>query len=60
MGNAAPQLKVPIGAGLNVGLKRDEVTEILMRMAVYAGFRAALNCLLAAKEVFAARDGIAD
>ncbi|WP_022722187.1 carboxymuconolactone decarboxylase family protein [Rhodopseudomonas sp. B29] len=55
MGNAAPQLKVHIEAGLNVGLSRDEVTEIIMQMAVYAGFPAALNGLFAAKEVFAAR-----
>jgi 4-carboxymuconolactone decarboxylase len=55
MGNAAPQLKVHIEAGLNVGLTRDEITEILMQMAVYAGFPAALNGLFAAKEVFAAR-----
>ena len=53
MGNAAPQLKVHIGAGLNVGLNRDEIVEILMQMAVYAGFPAALNGLNAAKEVFA-------
>ncbi|MFZ5739811.1 carboxymuconolactone decarboxylase family protein [Rhodopseudomonas palustris] len=55
MGNAVPQLKVHIEAGLNVGLSRDEVTEIIMQMAVYAGFPAALNGLFAAKEVFAAR-----
>lgn len=55
MGNAAPQLKVHIEAGLNVGLSRDEITEIIMQMAVYAGFPAALNGLFAAKEVFALR-----
>jgi 4-carboxymuconolactone decarboxylase len=55
LGNAAPQLKVHIAAGLNVGLSRTEVTEILMQMAVYAGFPAALNGLFAAKEVFASR-----
>jgi len=53
LGNAAPQLKVHIAAGLNVGLTRDEIVEILMQMAVYAGFPAALNGLFAAKEVFA-------
>ncbi len=53
MGNAAPQLKVHIEAGLNVGLSRDEITEIIMQMAVYAGFPAALNGLFAAKDVFA-------
>lgn len=56
MGNAAPQLKVHIEAGLNVGLSREEITEIIMQMAVYAGFPAALNGLFAAKEVFARRD----
>ncbi|MDQ1195082.1 carboxymuconolactone decarboxylase family protein [Agrobacterium sp. SORGH_AS 787] len=56
MGNAAPQLKVHIEAGLNVGLSRDEITEIIMQMAVYAGFPAALNGLFAAKDVFSAID----
>ncbi|MGO4404703.1 carboxymuconolactone decarboxylase family protein [Bosea sp. RAF48] len=56
MGNAQPQLKVHIEAGLNVGLSRQEITEILIQMAVYAGFPAALNGLFAAKEVFATRD----
>jgi 4-carboxymuconolactone decarboxylase len=55
MGNAAPQLKVHIEAGLNVGLSQEEIVEILMQMAVYAGFPAALNGLFAAKEVFAER-----
>jgi 4-carboxymuconolactone decarboxylase len=55
MGNAAPQLKVHIEAGLNVGLSRNEITEIIMQMAVYAGFPAALNGLFAAKEVFLQR-----
>lgn len=55
MGTATPQLKVHIEAGLNVGLSRDEITEIIMQMAVYAGFPAALNGLFAAKDVFATR-----
>lgn len=53
MGNAAPQLKVHIKAGLNVGLSREEIVEILMQIAVYAGFPAAINGLFAAKDVFA-------
>ncbi|WP_226579222.1 carboxymuconolactone decarboxylase family protein [Acuticoccus sediminis] len=62
MGTAQPQLKVHIEAGLNVGLSREEITEILIQMAVYAGFPAALNALFAAKEVFAVRplDAAAD
>lgn len=59
MGNAAPQLRVHLEAGLNVGLTREEIVEILMQMAVYAGFPAALNGLFAAREVFAARDAAA-
>jgi 4-carboxymuconolactone decarboxylase len=53
LGNAAPQLKVHIEAGLHVGLSRDEIVEVIMQMSVYAGFPAALNGLFAAKEVFA-------
>ncbi len=56
LGNASPQLKVHIHGALNVGCKREEVVEIIMQMAVYAGFPAALNGLFAAKDVFAERD----
>jgi 4-carboxymuconolactone decarboxylase len=56
LGNAAPQLKVHIHGALNVGWTRAEVVEIIMQMAVYAGFPAALNGLFAAREVFAERD----
>lgn len=52
LGNVTPQLKVHIQAGLNVGLSREEITETIMQMAVYAGFPAALNGLFAAKDVF--------
>jgi 4-carboxymuconolactone decarboxylase len=56
LGNAAPQLKVHIHGALNVGCTRQEVVEVIMQMAVYAGFPAALNGLFAAKEVFAERN----
>jgi len=55
LGNAAPQLKVHLHGALNVGVTREEVVEVIMQMAVYAGFPAALNGLFAAREVFAAR-----
>ncbi|WP_130972664.1 carboxymuconolactone decarboxylase family protein [Klebsiella pneumoniae] len=54
LGNAEPQLKVHIAAGLNVGLTQEEITEAIMQMAVYAGFPAALNGLFAARAVIAA------
>lgn len=55
MGNTAPQLKVHIEGALNVGVSKDEIVEVIMQMAVYAGFPAALNGLFAAKDVFAAK-----
>ncbi|KAB2967174.1 carboxymuconolactone decarboxylase family protein [Zoogloea sp.] len=59
MGNAAPQLKVHLQAALNVGVSRPEIVEVIMQMAVYAGFPAALNGLSAAREVFAGIDAAA-
>lgn len=56
LGNAAPQLKVHIHGALNVGCTREEIVEVIIQMAVYAGFPAALNGMAAAKEVFAERD----
>lgn len=55
LGNAAPQLKAHIQFALNVGCTEQEVIEVIMQMAVYAGFPASLNGLFAAKEVFDAR-----
>lgn len=55
MGNCLPQLNVHINAALNVGCKPEEITEVIIQMAVYAGFPAALNAMFVAKEVFLAR-----
>ena len=52
MGNATPQLKVHIQGAMNVGSSRQEVIEVIIQMAVYAGFPAALNGLFAAKMSF--------
>ncbi len=56
LGNAQQQLKVHIHGALNVGCSREEVMEIIIQMAVYAGFPAALNGAFAAKEIFEERD----
>jgi 4-carboxymuconolactone decarboxylase len=56
LGNATPQLKVHLHGALNVGCSKEEIVEVIMQMAVYAGFPAALNGIFAAKEVFAERD----
>ena len=55
-GHAAPQLEVHIGGALNVGCTPQAIIDIILQMAVYAGFPAALNGVAAAREVFAARD----
>ena len=56
MGTAPGQLRVHIEGCLNVGCARQQIVEVIMQMAIFAGFPAALNGLAAAKEVFAARD----
>jgi 4-carboxymuconolactone decarboxylase len=56
LGNAVPQLKIHINAALNVGCTREEIREVILQMAVYAGFPAALNGMFAAKDVFRDRD----
>jgi 4-carboxymuconolactone decarboxylase len=56
MGNAFSQLKVHVNGALNVGCSRTEIIEVIIQMAVYAGFPAALNGLFAAKEVFDERE----
>ena len=55
LGNAQPQLAVHLHAALNVGCSQAELVEVIIQMAVYAGFPATLNGLFAAKEVFAKR-----
>src|SRR5271157_5177676 len=56
LGNATPQLKVHIHGALNVGCSRQELVEVIIQMAVYAGFPAALNGMAAAREIFQERD----
>ena len=55
MGTAAPQLKVHINGALNVGVKPEEVIEVILQMAVYAGFPACINGINIAREVFEER-----
>jgi 4-carboxymuconolactone decarboxylase len=53
---AIPELKSHINNALNVGCTRQEIVEIIIQIAVYAGFPAALNGMTAAKEIFQYRD----
>lgn len=54
MGHALPQLRVHVHAALHVGCAPAEIVEVVMQMAVYAGFPTALNGLGVVREVFAA------
>jgi 4-carboxymuconolactone decarboxylase len=53
MGDTAPQLRVHIGAALNVGLDRPEVIEALIHIVSYTGFPRVLNAITVARDVFA-------
>ncbi|KAB2833462.1 MAG: carboxymuconolactone decarboxylase family protein [Candidatus Dadabacteria bacterium] len=46
------QLKVHVQAALNVGVTKEEIIEVMLQMALYAGFPAAINAIQAAREVF--------
>lgn len=53
LGDTAPQLKVHLGAALNVGLSRAQVLEVLIHLVSYTGFPRVLNALTVARDVFA-------
>ncbi len=55
MGNATPQLKIHMHAALKVGVTKKQIVEVLIQMAVYAGFPAAANGVMALKEVLEER-----
>jgi 4-carboxymuconolactone decarboxylase len=51
MGGREPQLKVHLGAGLNVGLTPKEIEEIIIQTVPYSGFPTAINALHAFKQI---------
>jgi len=56
LGNAQPQLKFHINAGLNIGLTVENVKEIMLLMSVYSGFPSAINGTNILKEVVNERE----
>ena len=54
---AASLLRAHIHAALNVGCSQEEVVEVILQMALYAGFPATINGIQEAKEVFRERAG---
>jgi 4-carboxymuconolactone decarboxylase len=55
LGHAQPQLKVHVNGALNVGCTPAEIVEVIIQMALYAGFPAAVNGAFTARQVFAER-----
>jgi 4-carboxymuconolactone decarboxylase len=53
LGFPQDELRQHIHGALNVGCTREEVLEIILQMAVYAGFPAALGAVKTAASVFA-------
>jgi len=53
LGHAQPQLRAHIEGALNVGATKEEIVEVILQVALYAGFAAATNAMLLAKDVFA-------
>ncbi|MGE4405184.1 carboxymuconolactone decarboxylase family protein [Pseudomonas sp.] len=60
LGHCQAQLAVHIHGALNVGCTAQQVIEVIIQMAVYAGFPAALNGMGTAKAVFAERGLLPD
>ncbi|MBI5458687.1 carboxymuconolactone decarboxylase family protein [Methanobacterium sp.] len=56
LGSAQTELKSHVHGALNVGCTPREIIEVIIQMAVYAGFPAAINGLISAKEVFQERN----
>ena len=50
------ELRAHLAGGLSVGLSRDELVEVLMQVAVYAGVPAAVAALRAASDVLGTPD----
>jgi 4-carboxymuconolactone decarboxylase len=59
VGHALPQLRLHVEGALHCGATKEEVVEVIIQMIAYAGFPAATNALLAAKEVFDQFDPLA-
>ena len=56
LGSAPLQLESHIHGALNVGCTPQEIIEVIIQMAVYAGFPTALNGINVAKKVFEDRN----
>ena len=56
LGTASGQLEFHIRAALNTGVTREEIIEIILQVAVYAGVPAAMNAIREAKSAFSSKN----
>ncbi len=56
LGNADQQLKPHLHGALNLGWTREELAEVVIHLAVYAGFPAAMRAARVLAEVLAERE----
>lgn len=56
LGSAPSELESHVHGALNVGCTPREIIEVMIQMAVYAGFPTALNGIFTAKKVFKERN----
>ena len=59
MGTAPSQLEFHIRAAMQVGVSREEIVEIILQMAAYAGVPAFMNGISVARKVFDDQDNSA-
>ncbi|MDR3592548.1 MAG: carboxymuconolactone decarboxylase family protein [Negativicutes bacterium] len=52
LGGCEPQLKVHIGAALNLGLSPNEIVETIIHCIPFVGFPRSLNAIAAARSIF--------
>lgn len=52
LGSVPDRLKTHIRGALNVGATQQEILETIIQMSFYAGYPAAVNAMLVAKEIF--------
>ncbi|MCZ7657567.1 MAG: carboxymuconolactone decarboxylase family protein [Xanthobacteraceae bacterium] len=55
--NRPHELRIHIAGALRNGVTRDEIREVFMQVAIYAGVPAGVEAFRAAREVFAQEDG---
>jgi 4-carboxymuconolactone decarboxylase len=55
--NRQPEIRIHLRGALNNGVTREEIAEVFLQVAVYAGAPAAMDAFRTAKELFDEMDG---